>query len=128
MKYLTPQQVLLIHDQSIKRYGGSSGLRDLGLLESAIARPRSSFDGKDLYRSVFEKSAALMHSLLKNHAFVDGNKRTALASAGIFLRLNGYRLVNTHEKELEFALNVENGSLSIEEIAAWFRKYTRKAR
>lgn len=128
MKYLTPQQVLLIHDQAIKRYGGSFGLRDLGLLESAIARPRASFDGEDLYHSVFEKSAALMHSLLKNHPFVDGNKRTALASAGIFLLLNGHRLINSHEEEVEFALKVENGSLSIEEIAVWFGKHTKKLR
>lgn len=110
----------------VKRFGGSFGLRDKGLLESAAARPQASFGGKDLYPTIFAKSAALMHSLLKNHPFVDGNKRTALASTGIFLKLNGYKLINTHEKELEFALNVENESVSLEEIAAWLKKNSKQ--
>ena len=76
-------------------------MRDVTLLESAVARPQSSFDGEDLYPTLFYKAAALMHSLLKNHQFVDGNKRTALASAGIFLKLNGYNLINSHGEELE---------------------------
>ncbi len=122
MKYLTPQRVLAIHDQLIKRFGGSFGLRDLGLLESAVARPRASYGGEDLYRTIFDKAAALLHSLLKNHMFVDGNKRTALASAGVFLKLNGYKLINKHNEELEFALKVESESLSLEEIAEWLEK------
>ena len=111
----------------IKRFGGSFGLRDLGLLESAVARPRASFDGKDLYLSVFEKVAAILHSLLKNHPFVDGNKRTALASAGLLLRINGYRLINKHKEELEFALRVENESLKFEEITEWLERNSKKA-
>lgn len=126
MKYLTPHKILAVHDMLVKRFGGSFGLRDKGLLESAAARPQASFGGKDLYPTIFAKSAALMHSLLKNHPFVDGNKRTALASTGIFLKLNGYKLINTHEKELEFALNVENESVSLEEIAAWLKKNSKQ--
>lgn len=124
MKYLTPQQILAIHDRMIKLFGGSNGIRDLGLLESAAARPQASFDGVDMYETIFEKSAELLRSLLKNHPFVDGNKRTAVASTGIFLKLNGYRLLNQHEKELEFALKVENESVSFEDIAAWLKKYS----
>jgi death on curing protein len=126
VKYLTPQQILAIHDRMIKLFGGSNGLRDLGLLESAAARPQASFDGVDLYETIYDKAAALLHSLLKNHPFVDGNKRTAVASTGIFLKLNGYRLINAHEKELEFALKVENESLSFEDIAGWLNKYSEK--
>lgn len=126
MKYLSPQQILALHDQAIKRFGGSNGLRDNGLLESAAARPRASFGGEDLYPTVFEKAAALMHSLLKNHPFVDGNKRTALSSCAIFLMVNGYKLGNKHEEELRFALNVENDSLDLEQIAAWLSKNSRK--
>jgi len=96
VKYLTSQQVLYIHDQMIKRFGGSMGIRDIGLLESAVGRPLASFDGKDLYLDIFYKSAALLQSLLKNHPFVDGNKRTALSSAGLFLRINGYILKMHH--------------------------------
>ena len=125
MKYLTIVQDLAIHDQMIRRFGGSSGIRDLGLLESAVERPKSTFDGVSLYPDLFTKAAALMHSLLKNHAFVDGNKRTAYSSCGVFLRLNGYKFENMHKKSLEFALNVENNSLKLVEIADWIKKHTK---
>ena len=126
MRYLTNKRVLFIHDQLVKRFGGSLGVRDLGLLESALARPQATFDGKDLYPDIFDKAASLMHSLLKNHPFIDGNKRTALASAGIFFKLNGYNLENKHKDELQFALNVENESITLEEIALWLKSNVKK--
>ncbi len=122
MKYLTSQQVLAIHYEMVKRFGGSHGVRDIGLVESAVGRPQATFDGNDLYETVFDKAAALLQSLLKNHPFVDGNKRTALSSAGIFLKDNGYRLKNTHKEEVEFAVRVDNENLSVEEISAWLKK------
>lgn len=126
MKYLTLQRVLAIHDQAVKRFGGSHGVRDLGLVESAIGRPQPAFGGADLYESIFDKAAALLQSLLKNHPFVDGNKRTALTSAGIFLKMNGYKLKNYHEEEVEFAVNVDNKHLSLEDISKWLKKHTEK--
>jgi death-on-curing protein len=126
VKYLTPQQVLAIHDRMVKRFGGSFGLRDVGLLESAVFRPQASFDGNDLYISIFDKAAALLQSLLKNHPFVDGNKRTALTSVGIFLKVNGYRLINAHKEEIEFAVRVDNERLSLEEITRWLKKHAKK--
>ncbi|MDP2585697.1 MAG: type II toxin-antitoxin system death-on-curing family toxin [Candidatus Levybacteria bacterium] len=126
MKYLTPQQVLYIHDQMIKRFGGSMGVRDIGLLKSAVGRPLASFDGKDLYPDIFNKSAALLQSLLKNHPFIDGNKRTALSSAGLFLRINGYMLNNIHKEEVKFAIRVDNERLSVERIADWIKKYSKR--
>ncbi|OGY11507.1 MAG: hypothetical protein A3H88_01810 [Candidatus Blackburnbacteria bacterium RIFCSPLOWO2_02_FULL_44_9] len=110
----------------IKRYGGAHGLRDVGLLESAVARPQASFAGEDFYPTVFEKAAALMHSLLKNHPFVDGNKRTAYASAGIFLELNGFELANLHRASFLFTKKVENTKLTIEQIAAWLKKNSKE--
>lgn len=112
----------------VKRFGGSLGVRDVGLIESAVERPKATFDGIDLYPDLFLKAAAFMHSLLKNHAFVDGNKRTSYACTGIFLAINGYKLLNMHKKSLEFAMNVENNSLELEEIAVWLRKNTKKIR
>ena len=103
----------------IKRFGGHRGIRNLGLIESAVGRPQATFDGNDLYKTIFEKGAALLQSLLKNHPFVDGNKRTALTAAGIFLKLNGYQLINSHAKEVDFALKVDNERLTIEQIAKW---------
>lgn len=110
----------------VKRFGGSHGVRDLGLIESAVERPRMTLDGKDLYPDVFLKAATLMHSILKNHAFVDGNKRTAYSSCGIFLKLNGYKLENMHKRSLEFAMNVENNSLELEQISKWLKKHSKK--
>lgn len=112
----------------VKRFGGSQGIRDLSLVESAVERPKATFDGIDLYTDVYTKAAALMHSLLKNHAFVDGNKRTAYASCGVFLKLNGYKLDNMHEASLEFAMNVENNSLDFKQIATWLKKNSKKTK
>src|SRR5512133_1147062 len=100
MNYLTPQQVLFIHARLLAETGGESGLRDLALLESAVARPCATFDGADLYPGIFEKAAALLDSLVNNHPFVDGNKRTGITATGLFLRANGYRLRVT-QTELE---------------------------
>jgi death on curing protein len=122
IQYLTTAQILAIHDLMVKRFGGSPGIRDLGLIESAVARPQASFDGNDLYVSLFDKAAALLQSLLKNHPFVDGNKRTALTSAGIFMEINGFKLKNSHAEEVEFAIAVDNQHLSIGEISSWLKK------
>jgi len=126
LKYITTPQVLALHDQMVKRFGGSHGVRDLGLIESAVERPKATFDGVDLYPDIFTKAAVLMHSLLKNHAFVDGNKRTAYSSCGVFLKLNGYKLQNMHKASLKFAMNVENNSLELEEISNWLKKHSKK--
>jgi death-on-curing protein len=89
MNHLTPEQVLFIHSRLVTETGGSHGLRDLALLESAVARPRATFDSKELYPDLFTKAAALMDSLIKNHHFLDGNKRTGITATGLFFRING---------------------------------------
>lgn len=126
MRYLTPHKVLFIHDQVVKRTGGSHGVRDLGLVESAVYRPQATFDGNDLYIGIFDKAAALLQSLLKNHPFVDGNKRTALTASGLFLRLNGYKLINAKKEEVKFAIRVDNQHLDISEISNWLQKHSKK--
>lgn len=126
MKYLTAEQVLFIHSRLIDETGGSHGIRDLGLLQSAVSRPMATFGGKDLYPDIFQKAAALMESLIKNHPFIDGNKRTAISSAGIFLRINRYNL-ETSQKELEeFTLNMAKGKASFADAVKWFKQYTQK--
>lgn len=124
--FLTASRVLFIHDRAVKRYGGAHGVRDLGLVESAVARPQATFGGEYLYVSIFDKAAALLQSLLKNHPFVDGNKRTALTSAGLFLKKNGYELINSHKQEVEFAVRVDNGNLIIEQISQWLKMHSVK--
>ena len=119
--YLTTQQVLFIHSRLITTTGGEHGLRDLGLLESAVARPQATFEGSDLYPDLFQKAAALMESLARNHPFVDGNKRVAITATALFLRSNG-RLLHTSNAELErFTMQVVVDRPSLAQMADWFQ-------
>jgi len=124
VNYLTVEEVYLLHRRLIQRTGGSGGLRDPGLLESAVARPQASFDGEDLYPALWLKAAALMHSLVKNHPFVDGNKRTAVTATGIFLGLNGHPLTASNEEILRFAIQVAAEEMELERIAAWLQTHS----
>lgn len=126
MKYLTVEQVLFIHSRIIDETGGSHGIRDLGLLQSAVSRPRATFGGKELYHSIFHRAAALMESIIKNHPFIDGNKRTAISSSGIFLEINGYSLKTTQKEFERFTLDVAIGEASVHDAAAWFKKHSAK--
>jgi death on curing protein len=120
--YLSIDQILEIHQAQIETFGGSAGLRDRGALESAVARPAMTFGGEDLYPEVADKAAALMHSLVMNHAFVDGNKRVGAAAAELFLDLNGYRLDASDEDFEEITLTVARGELDAERLAIWIRQ------
>ena len=119
--YLTVQQVLFVHARLIDATGGDHGLRDLGLLESAVARPQATFDGKELYPDLYPKTAALMESLAQNHPFVDGNKRSAITSAAMFLLQNGRSLQTTNEELERFTFWVVNERPSLSLMADWFR-------
>ncbi len=117
MIYLTPEQVLFLHARLIEETGGSHGVRDVGLLESAVARPQATFEGQDLYSNLYTKAAALMDSLIRNHPFVDGNKRTGIAAAALFLRQNGRRLTATNQELEAFTLHVAESRPELSEIA-----------
>ena len=121
MIYLTAQQVLFLHARLVAETGGSHGVRDINLLLSAVGRPQASFDDQDLYPDLFTKAAALMDSLIRNHPFVDGNKRTGISAAGLFLRINDYWL-NPSNIELEkFTIEVAQSKYPVEEIAVWLQ-------
>lgn len=123
MKYLTAEQGLFLHVRIIEETGGSHGVRDIGLLESAVARPQAVFEGEELYTNHFSKAAALVESLIRNHPFVDGDKRTGVAASAIFLRRNGW-LLDVSSRELEvFALQVARAELSISETSRWSREH-----
>lgn len=124
MNYLTPEQVLFLHARLIEETGGGHGVRDVNLLESAVARPQSTFGGEDLYPDLFSKAAALMDSLVRNHPFIDGNKRTGIAAAALFLRQNNRHLTATSTELEEFTLHVAKSRLTITEIAEWFREHS----
>ncbi|HSW97296.1 MAG TPA: type II toxin-antitoxin system death-on-curing family toxin [Candidatus Saccharimonadales bacterium] len=118
--YLTLEQILIIHEDQVDRYGGTPGLRDLPLLESAVLRPQTTFSGKDLYETHFEKAAALMHSIMMNHAFIDGNKRTGVVAALVYLELNNIKISIEENQLVEAVLLIEKEKWKIKEIAKWF--------
>jgi death-on-curing protein len=124
MNYLTPEQILFLHARLIEETGGSHALRDLRLLLSASERPKASFDSQDLYTAVFTKAAALMDSLVRNHPFVDGNKRTGVSASGLYLMRNGHRLVATNLELETLALAVAQSRLTVDEIADWLRSHS----
>ena len=118
----TLQETLELHEQLILRFGGSKGVRDLGLLESALVRPQTGY-----YETLSMQAAALLQSLCQNHCFVDGNKRVAFASTAIFLRMNGYRLiVKPDDGETFLVEQVIQKRATIEVIAAWLEGCMKK--
>jgi len=124
--FLTFEQVLAIHDNQIEKYGGGHGIRDLALFESAIMRPQTAFGGKDLYPSIFEKAAVLMHSLIMNHPFVDGNKRTGTVSALIFLEINRFRIAVGQNELVDVSLEVALKKTDVKGVAKWLEKSSKK--
>jgi len=124
MRYLTVEQVLFIHARLISETGGVHGVRELGLLISAVARPQAAFGGQDLYPDLFSKAAALLESLVGNHAFVDGNKRTAITSAGLFLRINGYRLAADNKQLEAFTLQCAQRLVTLDQMAFWLKSHS----
>ncbi len=119
--YLSPQQVLFIHARLITATGGEHDVRDMALLQSAVARPQATFDGDDLYPTLPDKAAALMHSLLFNHPFIDGNERTAVVAAALFLQRNHHELTAGSGELERFTISVLRDRLSPATIATWFR-------
>lgn len=126
VNFLTLEQILAIHFDQIERYEGSHGVRDLSLLESAMQRPQASFMGEDLYIGIFDKAAALMHSLILNHPFIDGNKRTGTVATAAFLHFNGHDLKLTQKELVEISLMVESKRLNLEEISKWLKDHAVK--
>jgi death-on-curing protein len=117
--YPTLTETLELHLRLIERFGGKSGVRDMGLLESALMRPQTGY-----YKSLSLQAAALLQSLTQNHAFIDGNKRVAFASSAIFLRMNGYRLKVDADNGESFIIDrVIKAKADIEEIATWLEKH-----
>lgn len=114
--------VLFWHQMSIAKYGGSLGIRDEGMLESAIERPNASFGGIDLYPSPFQKAASIFESIVKNHPFVDGNKRTGLlAGAGLLLTYD-FELVASEKQSFDFVLKVASSYIDFDEIVSFFEQ------
>ena len=119
--FLDLAHILRLHRSLIERYGGTDGIRDIGLLQSAVAMPRAMFGGEYLHGDLFEMAAAYAFHLVQNHPFLDGNKRTGAASAIVFLPLNDVTIDNDEQGLIELILSVATGESEKPEIAEFFR-------
>jgi death on curing protein len=116
------EDVEQIHRVLISKFGGSQGIRDRHALESALARPFQTFDGVDLYPDVISKGASLLESLLVNHPFVDGNKRTAYVVLRMYLLSNGQDIHDSEDNKYELIINVASGVTKFDKIVEWLRR------
>ena len=122
IRFLTLDEVLALHERLIDRFGGTPGVRDLGLVESALYRPRSGY-----YEDLAAMAAALFESLLMNHPFVDGNKRIAFFASDVFLRMNGFSIVvDPQEADAFLRTGLEEGSLDRDGLDDWLRSSIRR--
>ena len=124
IRYLTLSEVLSLHNQIIEESSGSTGIRDLGALESAIAQPRITFGGEDLYPTVVDKAATLGFSIVMNHPFIDGNKRTGHAAMETFSVLNGMEINASVDEQERVILALASGELGREVFVQWVKKHT----
>lgn len=124
IRFLTIDEVMHIHRDQIRRYGGSSELRDAGLLDAAIAMPQQQFAGQYLHGDLPSMAAAYLYHLAKNHPFADGNKRVGAAAANVFLRMNGHRLNCTNDQLAEFVLKIAGSESTKDDAVAFFRDHT----
>lgn len=123
VRLLTVEDVVGLHLKVLTEAGGGErGLLNRGLLEASLGRITSGSQTEEFYPTLFEKAAALLESLIRNHPFVDGNKRTALLAAGTLLELNGWCLTFGHAEAVDLALRVANKQVNLEDITAWLQK------
>lgn len=123
IRFIPEAMAIALHRDQISRYGGDAGIRDRGLLESALAMPQAMFGGEYVHEDLIAMAGAYLFHLAKNHAFVDGNKRIAFATMPYFLDDHGYRLNLTHEQAERFVLRVAAGELSKDQATAILREH-----
>ena len=121
-RFLTLDQVLGLHADQIHLFGGSGGIRDLGLLQSAIGNVQATFGGQFLHETLFEMAAAYLYGICRNHPFIDGNKRTAIDAALTFLDLNGVEITATEDDLYDLVLAVAEGRISKAVVAVFFEQ------
>ncbi len=126
MKTLSKEQVLMLHTRLIEVTGGSDGIRDEGMLDSALSNPFQSFSGIELYPSIQAKAAQLCFGLVKNHAMIDGNKRLGTHVMLVFLALNGYELTYGQQELTETIIALASGEIGAEEILKWIIEHQKQ--
>lgn len=123
LNFVAKSDVLNIHKRQIERFGGLDGIRDAGLLDSALAQPQATFFGELLHPTIFTQAAAYLYHLAKNHPFLDGNKRTAFATTIAFLQINGYELDMTEDAAYNMVMRVAQGEMSKEALSSLLEQH-----
>lgn len=126
--FVPEELVLIMHADLLQRYGGRPGVRDRGLLASALAQPQMTMGGKALHRTLFDKAAAYGFHLCSNHPFVDGNKRIALVVMDIFLQKNGWEITASEEEAYTIMMSLASGNLAKRQLARWLKAHTSRVR
>jgi len=123
LKYLSEAELIAVNHEMIQKYGGIHGVRDLNFLRLAAGRPQMSAGLKDAYPTIYLKAAAMFHSIINNHPFLDGNKRTSLFTAVLFLNYNGFEMQFTKSEAIKFTLQAHNEDWKVEEITQWIKSH-----
>jgi len=122
--FLSKKLILLFHEQLIQIYGGSYGVRDEKLLDSALGQPKATFEGKYLHDNLMKMAATYGYHICNNHPFIDGNKRIALVAMDVFLQRNGYEIIANEKETYKMMMELANGELSKDELVLWLEKNT----
>jgi death on curing protein len=126
VRFIPQEVVLTIHADLLQRYGGEAGLRDAGLLDSALAQAKITVGGKYAHRSIFDKAAAYGFHVCKNHPFIDGNKRVAFVLMDIFLQKNGWEVESTEEEAYRMMMDLASGKLTKSQLSNWLKEHSSK--
>lgn len=126
VKFLSEAEVIAINEEMVSKYGGLHGVKDVNLLSGAVGRPQISVGLQDAYKSIFDKAATMFHSIINNHPFLDGNKRTSLFSAVLFLEYNGWEVFFDTNEAVEFTLKAHNEDMNVAQISSWLKKHSNK--
>lgn len=124
--YLSEAEVIAINEEMVSQFGGLHGVRDLHLLRSAIGRPQLSVGFQDAYKTIFDKAAAMFHSIINNHPFLDGNKRTSLLTAITFLEKNKWNVEFKRKEAVKFTRKAHNEDYTVEQISKWLKMHSVK--
>jgi death-on-curing protein len=125
IKFLDKSVVLTFHEDHLRRYGGLTGIRDEGLLDSALAQPIATFDGEYIHKDIFKMAAAYGYHLCRNHPFVDGNKRTGLVAMYLFLYVNGHQIIADKKSLYAIVMGIADGSVDKQQLADYLASNTR---
>lgn len=124
--YLTEAEVIAVNEEMVAKFGGLHGVKDLHMLSLAVGRPQMSVAFQDAYQTIFDKAAAMFHSIINNHPFLDGNKRTSLFSAILFLERNGWKVEFRRKEAVKFTRKAHNEDYTVQQISKWLKEHNVK--